>query len=189
MFLNVSWVATIIINQRGDISTLSGGALNLVGKFTYLGSSISSTENDINSWLAKAWATINMLSFIWKSDLSDKIKHNFFPSSGRIPTTVWMHHLNTKYTVYLTNRQDPIRDYHSGSEWTLEWWQWRCTPHSPKLQRYWNLTIKLFSVISRILVGGFLLFCRDAVCVFYSPSRLGNSSYFPEIPIGSSLWR
>ena len=27
-------------------------------------------------------------------------------------------------------------------------------PHSPKFQRYWNLTIRLFSVISRTLVVG-----------------------------------
>ena len=26
-----------------------------------------------------------------------------------------------------------IRCYHSGSEWTWEWWQWKGTPHSPKL--------------------------------------------------------
>ena len=40
------------------------------------------------------------------------------------------------------------------------------TPHSPKLQHYWNLTIRLFSVISRTLVGGVLLFCRDAISIF-----------------------
>ena len=28
------------------------------------------------------------------------------------------------------------------------------TTHSPKLQHCWNLTIRLFSVISRTLVGG-----------------------------------
>ena len=32
--------------QRSDISTLKGGPLKLVNKFTYFGSSISSTEND-----------------------------------------------------------------------------------------------------------------------------------------------
>ena len=36
-------------NQRGFISTLNGSSLKLVDKFTYLGSSISSTENDINT--------------------------------------------------------------------------------------------------------------------------------------------
>ena len=35
--------------QSGDISTLNGRSLKLVDKFTYLGSSISSTENDINT--------------------------------------------------------------------------------------------------------------------------------------------
>ena len=35
-------------NQRGDISTLNGGPLNLVDQFTYLGCWVSSSENDIN---------------------------------------------------------------------------------------------------------------------------------------------
>ena len=42
----------------------------------------------------------------------------------------------------------------------------------PKLQHYSGLTIRLFSIISRILVGGILLLCRDAVGVFYI--RLGQ---------------
>ena len=36
---------------------------------------------------------------------------------------------------------------------TWERWQWRGTPHSPKLQHCWNLNIRLFSVISRTPVG------------------------------------
>ena len=65
-------------NQRGNISTLNGSSLKFVDKFTYLGSSVSSTKTDINMWLAKAWTAINKLSVIWKSDLTDKIKHSFF---------------------------------------------------------------------------------------------------------------
>ena len=34
-------------NQTGDISTLEGTPLKLVDKFTYLGSSVESTEKDI----------------------------------------------------------------------------------------------------------------------------------------------
>ena len=34
-------------NQSGDIYTLNGGSQKLVDKFTYLGSSVSSTKNDI----------------------------------------------------------------------------------------------------------------------------------------------
>ena len=58
-------------NQTGDISTLDGTSLKLVDKFTYLGSSISSTEKDIDTRLTKAWTAIDRLSIIWKSDLTD----------------------------------------------------------------------------------------------------------------------
>ena len=65
-------------NLKADISTLKRCPLKLVDKFTYLRNSVSSTENDINTQLAKAWTAIYRLSVIWKSDLTDKIKHNFF---------------------------------------------------------------------------------------------------------------
>ena len=68
-------------NQRGDISTQKSGSPKLMDEFTYLGSSVSSTENDINMRLAKAWTVIDSLSVIWKSDLSDKIKRNFFQAA------------------------------------------------------------------------------------------------------------
>ena len=65
-------------NQTGDISTRDGTPLKLVDKFTYLGSSITSTEKDIDTRLTKAWTAINRLSIIWKSDLTDKMKRSFF---------------------------------------------------------------------------------------------------------------
>ena len=65
-------------NQRGNISTVNGSSLKLVDKFTYLVSSVSLTEKDINTWLAKAWTAFDRLSIIWKSDLTDKIKRSFF---------------------------------------------------------------------------------------------------------------
>ena len=49
-----------------------------VDKFTYLGSSIESTEKDIETRLTKAWTAIDRLSIIWKSDLADKMKRSFF---------------------------------------------------------------------------------------------------------------
>ena len=54
--------------------------------------------------------------------------------------------LNVKQ-FYLTHR------WTLGTEWIQEWWQWKGTLHSPKLRHYWSLTIRLFSVISRALVG------------------------------------
>ena len=65
-------------NQTGDISTLEWTPLKLVDKFTYLGSSVESTEKDIETRLTKAWTAINRLLIIWKSDLTDKMKRSFF---------------------------------------------------------------------------------------------------------------
>ena len=64
--------------QTGNITTLDGASLKLVDKFTYLGSSVPSTENDIDTRLTKAWTAIDRLSIIWKSDLTDKMKRSFF---------------------------------------------------------------------------------------------------------------
>ena len=78
LHLNAHKTEYMYFNQRDDISTLNGSSLKLVDKFTYLGSSVSSTETDINMQLAKAWTVIHRLSVIWKSDLADKIKRSFF---------------------------------------------------------------------------------------------------------------
>ena len=65
-------------NQTGDISTLDWTPLKLVDKFIYLGSSVSSTEKDIDTRLTKAWIAIDRLSIIWKSD---KMKRSFFQTA------------------------------------------------------------------------------------------------------------
>ena len=52
--VNANKTEYMCFNQRGDISKLRGGPLKLVDKFTYLGSSVSSTEKDINMQLPKA---------------------------------------------------------------------------------------------------------------------------------------
>ena len=68
-------------NQTGDISTLGGSSLKLVGKFTYLVSSVSSNEKDIDTRLAKAWTFLDWLLVIWKSHLTDKMKRTFFQAA------------------------------------------------------------------------------------------------------------
>ena len=73
--------AEMCYNQTGDISTLDGTPLKLVDKFPYLGSSVSSTEKDIDTRLTKTWTAINRLSIIWKSDLTDKMKRSFFQAA------------------------------------------------------------------------------------------------------------
>ena len=56
-------------------------SLHLVDKFTSLGSSVSSTEKDIDTRLTKAWTAIDRLTIIWKSDLTDKRKRSFFQAA------------------------------------------------------------------------------------------------------------
>ena len=47
----------------------------------YQGSSVSSTEKDIDTRLTKAWTAIDRLSMIWKSDLTNKMKCSFFQAA------------------------------------------------------------------------------------------------------------
>ena len=68
-------------NHTGNIFTLDGTSLKLVDKFTYLGSSVSSSEKGIDTRLTKAWTAIDRLSIIWKSDLTDKMKRSFFQAA------------------------------------------------------------------------------------------------------------
>ena len=90
LHVNAEKTEYMCFNQSSDISTLKGGPLKLVDKFTYFGSSVSSTEKGINTRQAKTWTAIDKLSIISKSDLTDKIKCNFFSSCGRVDTTIWM---------------------------------------------------------------------------------------------------
>ena len=66
LHVNADLMEYMCFHQKRDISKLNGGSLKLVDKFTYLGSSISSTENDINLQLGKAWTATDSLSIIWK---------------------------------------------------------------------------------------------------------------------------
>ena len=71
----------IYFNQTGNISTQDGSSLKLVDKFTYLGSSVSSTEKYIDIRLTKTWTAIDKWSIIWKSDRTDKMKLSFFQAA------------------------------------------------------------------------------------------------------------
>ena len=81
LHVNAHKTEFMCFNQKGDISTLDGTSLKLVDKFTYLGSSVSSTEKDIDTRLTKAWTAIDRLSVIWKSNLTDKMKRSFFQAA------------------------------------------------------------------------------------------------------------
>ena len=95
LHINAHKMEYMCFNQRGYISTLNGTSLKLVDKFTYQGSSVLSTEKDINMRLAKAWTAIDRLSVIWKSDLTDKMKRIFFQAAILLRTILnmsWRQH-------------------------------------------------------------------------------------------------
>ena len=94
LHVNAHKTEYICYNQTGNIATLDGSSLKLVDKFTYLGSSVSSTEKDIDTRLTKAWTAIDRLSIIWKSDLSDKMKRSFFQAAVVSNTAIWMHNMD-----------------------------------------------------------------------------------------------
>ena len=63
--------------QDGAVTTLNDKALKLGDFFTYLCSNITSTESDANIWII-TWSAIERSSVIWKSNLSNKVKWEFF---------------------------------------------------------------------------------------------------------------
>ena len=91
LHVNAHKTEYMCFNHVGDITKLNGNHLKLVDRFTYQGSSVSSTQTDINTRLLKTWRAIDILSVIWKSDLTDKIKRSFF---HRVDTVVWMQYID-----------------------------------------------------------------------------------------------
>ena len=79
--VNANRTEYMCFNQTGDISTLNDSTMKLADKFICLGSSVSSTETDINTRLAKAWTANDSYSVIWKSNLTDKRKRSFFQAA------------------------------------------------------------------------------------------------------------
>ena len=78
LYMNENKTEYICFKQKRVVATLSGKPLKLVDQLTYLGPSISSIENYVNIRLAKMWNAIDRLSIIWKLDLSNEIKQDFF---------------------------------------------------------------------------------------------------------------
>ena len=64
--VNANKTEYMCFNQTGNNSTLGGSSLKIVNKFTYLGSSLSSTKKGMDTQLTKAWTAIDWLLVIWK---------------------------------------------------------------------------------------------------------------------------
>ena len=60
------------------MKSLNGEKRKQVEDFKYLGNYNASTEHDVNIRLGKAWDALDELDKIWKSNLPDNLKRNFF---------------------------------------------------------------------------------------------------------------
>ena len=78
LYVNANKIEFKSFKQNGAISALSSKPLELVDQLTYLGSNILSTESDVNIHHVKTWNATDRISIIWKSNLSDEIKQDFF---------------------------------------------------------------------------------------------------------------
>ena len=92
--------------KKKHISTLNGSSLKLADKFTYLGSSVSSTESDIIRRIAKTWTAIDRLSIIWQSNPLRWNKTRFLPCSGCVNSLLWVPHRDAVeiVIVYMDHR-------------------------------------------------------------------------------------
>ena len=66
------------INDAGLMKSLDDQIIQEVLDFVYLGSNVQSSEKDMTIRITKAWAALNKLASIWKSNLPDNLKRSFF---------------------------------------------------------------------------------------------------------------
>ena len=110
----------IYFNQAGDISTLEGTTLKLVDKFTYLGSSVSSIEKDIQA------AVVSILlngctTWTLTKRLEKKLDGNYTRMLRAILNKSWRQH-PTKHQLYghlppITKTIQVRRTRHAGHCW------------------------------------------------------------------------
>ena len=83
-------------NENSAFCTLNGKPLKFVDQFIYLGSNIASTERNVNTYIGKASTANDWLTNIWESNITGKIKQEFFQVETMSVLLVWLHHLNFK---------------------------------------------------------------------------------------------
>ena len=92
LYVNAGKTELMCFNQEGSMKTVAGKPLKLVDTFTYLGSNIASTEKDVHIRIGKAWGALDGLHILWKSNIPDEMKREFFRA---IVESVLMYGSNT----------------------------------------------------------------------------------------------
>ena len=141
LHVNAHKTEYMCFNQTGDISTLGSSSLKLVDKFTYLGSSVSSTEKDIDTRLAKAWTANDSLLVIWKSDLTKKLKRIFFQAAVvsvlLYGCTTWM--LNKRIEKKIDGNYTRMMQTILNKSWRQQPTKHKLYGHLPPSRKLWKL--------------------------------------------------
>ena len=91
-------------DESEGMKSLNGEKIKQVEDFKYLGSYIASTEHDVNIRLGKAWDALNELDKIWKSNLPDNLKRNFFRAA--VETVLLYGSVSWTLTTHLEKKID-----------------------------------------------------------------------------------
>ena len=79
LHINNSKTEYMLFNQdEGDLKALDGDVLNQVEDFQYLGAWLNTCSKDINIRIGRAWTALLKLNTIWKSNLQEDLKVQFF---------------------------------------------------------------------------------------------------------------
>ena len=105
-YLNADKTEFICFNQDASerMKSIDGEKIKQVEDFKYLGSYIASTQHDVNIRLGKAWNALNELDKIWKSNLTDKLKRNFFRAA--VETVLLYGSVSWTLTTHLEKKID-----------------------------------------------------------------------------------
>ena len=82
LHLNARKTKVMVCNTiQPNISTMNGTVLEVTEDFKYLGSWVSSTQQDIKVRRALAWKALHSMRNVWRSNLRDSMKRRLFVST------------------------------------------------------------------------------------------------------------
>ena len=106
LYLNADKTEFFCFNQDAseEMKSLNGEKIKQVEDFKYLRSYIASTKHDVNIRLGKAWDALDELDKIWKSNLPDNLKRNFFRAA--VETVLLYGSVSWTLTTHLEKKID-----------------------------------------------------------------------------------
>lgn len=80
-FCLLTYERLLVQDTSTGIKILTGENIEQADDFKCLGSYIASTEYDVNIKLGKVWGALDLMNQMWKQNLPDKLKRNFYRTS------------------------------------------------------------------------------------------------------------